>query len=336
MHSQAEQLSVQSEHFIYVDNRQRSAWKRLLWERRHLAKVVRAHHIERIFTPYQIHTHIDSVSNVIMLRNMEPFTFHKYQYSLKNKIRNKLLKSMTNRCVKQAEKVIAVSEHVRSHLAASPAEAQKVTRIYHGRDESFSPVATSDDARILTNLGIHYPYVFTCGSLLPYRNCEKVIQAYGQIYQHHLHTRGVRLVVAGKADDRSYAAMLQDLICKLDLQDKVIMLGQVNKTSMQTLYRQTSLFVTASETEACPNIAIEAMASGCKIISSEVPPMPEIFSSAAVYYQPEDIASLACLIRDNISYSVPTQASEALHRAKDFSWLQCADQTFRLLSEAID
>mgnify|MGYP001252808170 CR=1 FL=1 len=56
-------------------------------------------------------------------------------------------------------------------------DAKRITRIYHGRDESFSPERGRDDEQQLRRLGIARPYVFTCGSLLPYRRVEDVLAA---------------------------------------------------------------------------------------------------------------------------------------------------------------
>ena len=274
MKHQAEWLSTPAENIIWLTDTHRSALRRLLWEKLHLASVVKQNNIERIFTPYQIHTHINSALNIVMFRNMEPYTFHNYQYSLKNKLRNTLLKQMTTASIKKADRVIAVSDHVCTHINNMLSTSDKVTRIYHGRDTTFSPEPTANDNTILADLGIDYAYIFSCGSLLPYRNCEKIILAYAQLYQQNMLADDIRLVIAGKSDDRAYSKMLQELISQAGLSKQIIMLGQVDKASMQSLYRHASLFVTASETEACPNIAIEAMSSGCRICLLYTSPSP--------------------------------------------------------------
>ena len=125
--------------------------------------------------------------------------------------------------------------------------------------------------------------------------------------------------------------MLAELISQTGLKKQIIMLGQVDKTCMQALYRHARLFVTASETEACPNIAIEAMASGCRIVASDSMPMPEIFQQAACYFKQGDSLSLAQVMTQNVSHKTPTCKPLALQRAADFSWPLCAQQTFELL-----
>ncbi len=334
MKYQAQWLNTPAEDTLWLDDTHRSALRRLAWEKRHLARVVKENSIDRVFTPYQVHTHISGAMNIVMFRNMEPFTFHNYRYSLKNKLRNILLKQMTTAMTHKADKVIAVSDHVCTHLKNMLGDVNKVTRIYHGRDIAFSPEPSSNDHQILADLGIGYPYLFTCGSLLPYRKCETIIHAYAQIVQQQLLADDIRLVIAGNSDDKSYSELLQNMITELGLAGKAIMLGQVDKTAMQALYRHSSLFVTASETEACPNIAIEAMSSGCKIVSSDVMPMPEIFKDAATYFEHGNITALAQVMSQNVSHSTPTRERLALARAADFSWPVCAEETFQLLVSA--
>ena len=48
----------------------------------------------------------------------------------------------------------------------------------------------------------------------------------------------------------------------------------------------------ASECENCPNILLEAMASGRPVICSNDPPMPEFGQDAVLYFNPRDPAQL--------------------------------------------
>ena len=75
--------------------------------------------------------------NVVMLRNMEPFTFTKYKYSLKTLLRNYVLKFQTINTLKNADKIIAVSGYVREHIINNHySTGNNLMQIYHGRDEA--------------------------------------------------------------------------------------------------------------------------------------------------------------------------------------------------------
>ena len=71
------------------------------------------------------------------------------------------------------------------------------------------------------------------------------------------------------------------------------LIGNVPWETMTVLYRNCKLFIIATEIEACPNIALESMAAGCVILSSNKPPLPEIFSGSSLNYKARDAEVLS-------------------------------------------
>jgi len=303
----------------------RTGIKRLVWEHIKLPAIVKENNIDVVFTPYQVTKLVHNVCNVIMVRNMEPFTFSKYKYSFKTWLRNHVLKFKTIQTVKNSDKVIAVSEYVREHIVNNGyASKNNVAQIYHGRDVSFHPDITDYDKDALISIGLTSPYVFTCGSLLPYRKCEDIIEAFLKLEGRN----GMKLVVAGSGSDANYGGMLRTMSEK---SDDIIMLGQVAHDLMTILFRNCHVFVTATETEACPNIAIEAMSSGCSILSSDIAPMPEMFAGAAELYKYGDVDQLAEKLARYID--LPKQRNiDAIKRAEEFTWAKCAHQTYKYIT----
>ena len=111
------------------------------------------------------------------------------------------------------------------------------------------------------------------------------------------------------------------------------MVGHVSWEMMRALYQCCKVCVIASEIEACPNIAIEAMTSGCVIVASDQPPLPEMFNDSAVYFRSRNVADLAdkmqlALLDANLREQLQTLA---LRRSQGFSWRTCAAKTFQAL-----
>ena len=301
-------------------------YKRFLWEYFSLSSIIKSNDIDLIFTPYQIARIFSGIKNIVMFRNMEPFTFHKYKNTYKNSIRNYILKLKTINTIKNTDKVIAVSGYVRDVILENKmAGIDSIINIYHGRNKSFNAVEDMADLEILKALDIKGEYVFTCGSLFPYRKCEDIIKAFEDVK-----SSGAVLVVAGSSNDGNYINMLNDLILQYKMSDSVHMLGHVSLQEMIVLYRNCKLFVTSTETEACPNIAIEAMSSGCNILSSDIMPLPEMFKDAAIYYKHGDLVELAEKMRNMFTSSYGVN-SEALSIIESFTWDKCADQTSDLI-----
>ena len=84
---------------IQLPEKYNSTFLRIMWERFNLSRLVADKSVDVIFTPYQIITSVSNVSNISMLRNMEPYVYHRYSYGFAHKIRNILLKLQTTKSI---------------------------------------------------------------------------------------------------------------------------------------------------------------------------------------------------------------------------------------------
>ena len=73
--------------------------------------------------------------------------------------------------------------------------------------------------------------------------------------------------------------------------------GQLTEPEMAWCFGHCEAFVMTSRAEACPNVALEAMSHGCRVVSTSQPPMPEFFGEAAAYYRGGDARDLARAVR---------------------------------------
>jgi glycosyltransferase involved in cell wall biosynthesis len=178
------------------------------------------------------------------------------------------------------------------------------------------------------------PLVFTAGSIRPARGLEDLVRALA-----HLGDLRPLLLVAGQPDPRMgrYAARLKRLAMSLGVADSIRWLGPLSARQMSWCYFHASALVMTSRVEACPNTALEALSHGCASVSTDEPPMPEIFSNAARYYRAGDSDALAVQLRAVLSGG-PMQrsasSSAALARARQFSWEHTARDTVSELLQA--
>lgn len=308
-------------------SKERGGVKRVLWEMYAMQKIVKDNAVDVFYTPYQLAPNVRGVKTVSMIRNMEPFRFTKYRQVFKNYLRNVILKIGSERNLLRSDRVIAVSEYaMRECLDKIGVELGRLKKIYHGRDTRFSPIRNRDDNKLLGELGIDSTYIFTCGSILPYRRVEHIVSAFN-VWEGATNNK---LVIAGAGNDQRYANLLRRLIDISPAPENILLLGHVSPESMRVLYRNCRLFMTATDIEACPNMGIEALSSGCNILSSNNEPMPEIFQDAAQYYSGEDLSSLTGMLRKAWSAADGVN-TKALQRSDDFSWDRCARETFEFL-----
>ena len=111
--------------------------------------------------------------------------------------------------------------------------------------------------------------------------------------------------------------------------------GPVDYDNLLFNYHNTDLFIFASTCENLPIILLEAMASRLPIACSLRPPMPEILGDAGIYFDPEDITSITNALRKLLISSElrKVNANKAKERSKQYSWEQCANDTFQLLRD---
>jgi glycosyltransferase involved in cell wall biosynthesis len=315
---------------IWITERRPEGFHRIVWERRNLPRIIAEYQIDVLFTPYQVAPHIANVKSVLMIRNMEPFFFRKFKYGIATWVRNKILAVMSVSCLRKASRVIAVSKFAADYLSGLNISRDKTYTIYHG-SPSFQ-FLTDTPSQKIPALGISSDFILTCGSMLPYRRCEDVIQAFN-LCLPALPER-IILVIAGSGADAGYARMISEMIAASPRPSRILNLGNVPWETMVELYSHCMLCVIATEIEACPNIALEAMAAGCSIIYSNHPPLPEIFNDCALSYFPRDINSLSQqMLRVVDDKSLCEElGNKAFLRAQDFSWSICVEKTYSALT----
>ena len=321
--------SVSEDDLIIVKDDFKNPIQRFLWESKNLSKIARDNCVTTIFTPSQIVPIVKGIKNIVMLRNMEPFKFIKYRYSFKLFLRNILVNLISKYTLKRADKIISVSRYASSYLYNNlNISNDKVFQIYHGspyinKQENFFKESSIVDKS---------EFIFTCGSILPYRRLEDVIKAFFLIADSI--NKNCKLVIAGKEIDINYAQKIRRLIKKSKYHQRVIFLGSINWEEMFYYYSNSKLVVISTEIEACPNIALEAMASGSRIVAAEIQPLTEILKDSAIYYKARNVNQLSSLVKTIIQendldndYSL-----SAVKRSNDFSWEKCTNETIKAIS----
>jgi alpha-1,3-rhamnosyl/mannosyltransferase len=81
---------------------------------------------------------------------------------------------------------------------------------------------------------------------------------------------------------------------------------------------------------------LEAMACGCPVIATDIPPFREVSGGAASFAAVDDVEQFAAAVRQ-VVHSAELRASmreRGLAQAKKFSWDRCASETLEVYHEA--
>ena len=113
------------------------------------------------------------------------------------------------------------------------------------------------------------------------------------------------------------------------LADRVHFTGYVTDRQLAACYRCCTAFVFPSLYEGFGLPALEAMAHGAPVASSNAGALPEVCGSAAVYFDPRSVESIVDAVdRILTDPNVRRHLTEAgPSRAREFSWRKAAEQT---------
>jgi glycosyltransferase involved in cell wall biosynthesis len=233
------------------------------------------------------------------------------------------------RYVRKAAGIIAVSNSAREHVMRYLAvDEERVSTVYLGLDGVFwQPVSEERRYAIKRKYGLPDRYLLYVGQIYPPKNFGRLLRAYAKVGPRS----GIHLVVAGT---HSWGCE-QDLrlVGQLDLQSWVVTPGWIDRETLPAFYSMAQALLLPSLYEGCGAPAIEAMASGCPVVTSNRYGTTEIVQNAGVLVDPEDVDNIADGMRQ-VTTDRELRAkliAAGYARARDFDWEKCAQETLDFL-----
>jgi glycosyltransferase involved in cell wall biosynthesis len=166
---------------------------------------------------------------------------------------------------------------------------------------AISPRTTDDQDRdTLKAFGLEpKKYILAVGRLVPEKNFDILIEAFIKS-----NIEGI-LIIAGSADHKdAYSKTLLD-----KANNRIRFIGFQKHDILSVLYANASLFVLPSSHEGLPIAALEAAASGCPMVLSDIPANLEIGLPSNNYSRVGDSDQLAeKLRRPSSEFAIDTEA----------------------------
>jgi len=181
------------------------------------------------------------------------------------------------RCLKRYDKIICISNATREECIKRGIPAEKCVVIPCGvyPEEWKIQASESDLEKIIGRSVIDTKVIITVGRLVKrkgvYWFIENVLPKLA---------RNILYVVVGNGPEKE---RIEDLIKRLDLKDKVILMGKISDHDLKIIYNTASLFVMPNikvdnNIEGFGIVAIEASSTGLPVIASDI----EGISSAVI------------------------------------------------------
>jgi len=230
--------------------------------------------------------------------------------------------------IRNATALITGTEAERTNIVGHYPSARDRIEVVHLGARSAQPAAANKEER--RDNQPTERYMLWVGSLISRKNPQGAIDAAVLVNQ------GMRLplIVVGSG----HRGMQKPEIRIPGNHGVVQFANRVNSSDdVVALYRNAVclLFPTFYEGFGLP--ALEAMAYGCPVVTSDIPVMREVCGDAALYcnpHEPGDIAEKVAMLAESSEMREQLR-HRGLGRAAQFSWERCARETFEVLHRVV-
>ncbi len=258
-----------------------------------------------------------------------------YPEFLPNRLAFLYAERMIRRSLQRGDRIISVSRNTRTDLMSYfQVDGEKIDVIYNGIDDEFRKVLPDDDLkRWLRNLGLERPYLLFVGNPKPHKNLDNVVKAYAQALK--LHDFPHRLVCVG--DRGGLEFKIRQRASQLGIEDRILLLGHVAQEALPAIYQGAAAFLYPTLYEGFGLPAVEAMASGVPVITSNTSALKEIAAGYADLVGPLDVDTMAQSIVRMVSDTDHRKSLRKLgrRRSEDFHWRQAAVKTLEIYRQAL-
>lgn len=304
---------------------------RSIWEKMALPRVLRQERTDVLFCPGGLVSTQPppGCRTATMFRNMTPFDLRARSalpFGLQ-RVRNWMLEPLMLSSMAKADLTIFISDFAR-RVIEDRIRVRAGRTIPHGIAPDFRTHGKNLERPARLPTGGYLLYVSKFES---YKHHHEVVQGFARL-PRELQQR-YSLVLVGETDHSSAAQIeaTKDTLCE---PGRVHLLGPVPYAELPAYYHHAAAVLFASSCENCPNILLEALASGRPVLSSNVMPMPEFGGPDIEYFSPfdpDDIARSLRRLLDDANHSRAVAAA-ALAESRRYDWATSAASTWAALA----
>jgi glycosyltransferase involved in cell wall biosynthesis len=229
-------------------------------------------------------------------------------------------KRLIRRRYRSADHVVAISDATRNELVRLLGVPQnRISRVYNGVDmATWTSQDPGDDHERIERYALPARrFLLYVGDVDWRKNPESMIRGLARAVDAG---QDVLLAFAGDLEAHKIT-ILRQLAAQAGVQGRVRLLGYVPDDDLRALYRSALAHLFMSRFEGFGYTVIEAMASGCPVITTNAGSLAEVAADAALRVDPDDVESIGRAIHDISSDHVlrDTLVSRGLAWAPRFS-----------------
>jgi len=267
---------------------------RLAWEQAAAHRLARSLRIDVWHGPHYTMPARLAVPAVVTVHDMTFFDHPEWHERTKVLFFRRMIRTSARR----ARLLVCVSAFTESRLEAIVPPVGDTVVIHHGVDQArFMPgpappcPSLQDDLRLLEPHGVTPPYMAFASTLEPRKDVPTLVTAFASISHSH---PDLRLVLAGSAGWG--APDIRDAISSSGAATRVVRPGYLPNDAIAALFRRAEAVAYPSLEEGFGLPALEALACGAPLVSTQGSAIEEVVGDAGLLVPPRDVASLAAAL----------------------------------------
>ncbi|WP_339138124.1 MAG: glycosyltransferase family 1 protein [Candidatus Electrothrix sp. GW3-4] len=241
-------------------------------------------------------------------------------------------RSILRNAIKKSDHIITVSAAMKNEILKFFPETS-ICIVPNGLDASlFEFISVSDLDEVRERLSLPEKFLLTVGHFENRKNYLRLISSFSLLLRMG---HDISLIIVG--NDSGMGNLLCKKIADDHLTQKVRLLSGLSDHDVRCLYKLSTLFVFASAYEGFGIPILEAMASRCPMILSNLPVFREITEEQAIYFPHDDIVAIANAME--IGLTSKDERRRLVHygsrRIRDFSFEQLAKQVATIYGDLV-
>ncbi len=240
-----------------------------------------------------------------------------------------IIVSMQSYLASRASRIIVPSNYLKEIVVGWGVPKEKI-RVIYNVPESF-PENNISKEQAKKHIRIGGNILLSIGRLSPWKGFAKLVEVVAELARI---IPDVRLIIVGDGEERTN---LEDLIKKMNLEDKVNIIGKIPHEEIPFYLKAADVFVLNSEYEGLSHAILEAMQAGVPVVVSNRGGNPELiqdgFNGFLVEYNNEEQIKTAVSKLFQDKELARRFAENSRRKLASFNWDNLLEKTLKVLQE---
>lgn len=229
-------------------------------------------------------------------------------------------------CMQKADKVVAVGYSQKEGILEKIDDLKKVEVVKNGVDiEKFSPGKSKLPKKRI--------FVLSVARINPIKNQLIIVRAIPEIVKKE---KNIKFLFLGQLEDDEYVDKIVQFVNDSDIGEYVEFLGPVKNDLLPEYYRLADIFASSSYSEGFSLSVLEAMASGCAVLLSDIKPHKEIAKDKEIiYFDPNSVEDFIKKFKFILQNKERFKKLTLKTAKNNFSWRRATLEYVRAYNETI-